>query len=81
MGIGAVVEDGSGRRLLHNLSAVHDGHLVRHLVNDAQVMGDKQDGGAGFRLQVVHQLQDLGLNGHVHGGCGLVGNEQFGISG
>ena len=32
-------------------------------------------------LQGVHQVQNLGLNGHVQRGGGLVGNQQLGLTG
>ena len=76
LGIGmallAVGEDNAGAGLFHHLAAVHDGHIIGHLVDDAQVMGDKDDGGAVLLLELVHQAQDLGLDGHVQGGGGCI---------
>ena len=45
--------------------------------NDAQVMGDHDDGHAQLFLQVHHQLQDLSLYGHVRGGGRLVCDQQL----
>ena len=70
-----------GGNPLHNLAAVHNHHIIRHLVDHAQVMGDEHDGRTVFLLQGVHQVQNLGLNGHVQGGGGLIGNQQLGLAG
>ena len=39
-------------------------------------MGDDEHAHAGGALQVAEQLQDLGLNGDIQGGGGLVGDDQ-----
>ena len=78
---GAVGKDKPGAGLFHHLPTVHNGHIVRHLVDDAQVMCDKDDGGAVLLLELIHQAEDLGLDGHVQGGGGLVGNEDLGPAG
>ena len=44
-------------------------------------MGDHDDGHAQFRLQRLHQLQDLGLNGHVQRGGGLVSDQDIRLTG
>ena len=44
-------------------------------------MGDEHDGGAVFLLQIVHQPQNLRLNGHVQSGGRLVGNQNVGLTG
>ena len=44
-------------------------------------MGDENDAGALFLLQFVHQPQNLGLDGHIQGGGGLVRNQNFGAAG
>src|SRR5690348_10221816 len=46
------VEQISDRRLLDNLASVHDRHLVAHLGNDTEIVGDEDDGNAGVLLQV-----------------------------
>ena len=77
----AVGKDDLGRGLLHHLAAVHDDHVVRHLVDDAQIVRDEDDGRAVVPLQVVHQAQNLCLDGHVERGGGLVGNQDPGLAG
>ena len=44
-------------------------------------MGDKQDGGAEFLFQVVHEPEHLGLDRHVQGGGGLVRDQQLRTAG
>ena len=65
MGIHALVEDGLRGRVFDDLAAVHDRDVVGHLVDDAKIVRDEQHGGAVFLPQLVHELEDLGLNGHV----------------
>ena len=40
-------------------------------------MGDQQDTGTVLLLELFHQVQDLGLDGHVQGGGGLVGDQEL----
>ena len=67
--------------VLDDLAGVHDRHAVAHLGDDAQVVGDEHDRGAGLVAQVAHQVEDLGLDRHVEGGRRLVGDEQLGLAG
>ena len=69
------------RRLLDHLAQVHDHHLVGHLGDHAQVVGDEHDRHAQVALQLLHQLQDLRLGGHIQGGGRLVGDQQAGLAG
>ena len=55
----------------------HDDHAVAHAGDDAHVVGDQDDAGAGLPLQLVHQLEDLRLHGHVKRRGRLVGDQQF----
>ena len=67
--------------LLDDLAGVHDRHPVAHLGDDAEVVGDEDDRGAGLVAQVAHQVEDLGLDRHVERGRRLVGDEQLGLAG
>ena len=42
-------------------------------------MGDEDDGGADLLLELVHQVEHLGLDGDVQRGGGLVADEQLGL--
>ena len=41
-------------------------------------MGDEHHCGAGLDLKLLDESEDLSLDGHVEGRCGLVGDEQPG---
>ena len=75
------VKDLLQRAVFHDLAGVHDGHVVAEGGYNAQIMGDQQDGGVEFLLQILHHFQHLSLNGHVQSGGGLIGDEQFGAAG
>ena len=60
--------------LLHHVAAAHDGHTLAGLRHHAQVMGDQDDAHVTGLLQILQQVQNLCLNGHVQRGGGLVGN-------
>ena len=42
-------------------------------------MGDEEVGQVQVVLQILHQVQDLGLNGHVQGGDRLVADDELGV--
>ena len=44
-------------------------------------MGNHENGHAQLFLQILHQFQNLRLDGHVQGGGGLVGNEDIRFAG
>ena len=57
--LGIVSEEHLCRNTLHDLAAVHNGHVVCHLVDNTQVMGDEHNGGAMLLLQHVHQVASV----------------------
>ena len=79
--LGLGVKQHLGRHTLDHLTAVHNGHIVGHLVDDAEIVRDKQDACAVLVLEVVHQPQDLRLNGDIERRCRLVGDQQLGPAG
>ena len=74
MGVVKHLRDGA---TLYDLTGIHDSHPVADLGHDAQVVGNQQQGGTELFLQLVHQFQHLGLDGHVQGGGGLVRQNQL----
>jgi len=44
-------------------------------------VSDKEIGQVPFLLQVLHQIQDLGLNGHVQGGNRLITDDELRVQG
>ena len=65
---------------LHHLTAVHNSDIVCHLVDNAQIVGDEQNAGAVFPLQIIHQSQDLRLNGNIQCGGRFICNQQLGTA-
>ena len=76
-----VGEQPGRRRLLDDLPGVHDGHLVRPPGHDAEVVGDQDHRHVALALLAGQQVEDLGLDGHVEGGGGLVGEQELGPAG
>ena len=74
-------EEGHDVGLLDDLAGVHDRDPIAHLGHDAEVVRDEHDRCAGLVAQVSHEVEDLGLDGHVEGGRGLVRDKQLGLAG
>ena len=68
-------------RVFDDVAGVHDGDVVGHFGDDAEVVGDEYDGHASILLEFPEQVEDLGLDGDVEGGGGFVGDEKLGIAG
>ncbi len=64
---------------LDQLAQAQDGDAVRDFCHHAEVVRDEQHPHAVARLQLLDQLQDLRLRGHVERGGRLVGDEQRGL--
>ena len=54
-----------GRTLFHEVSKVHDADLVGDVLNDGKVVGNENVGQSALLLKVLHEVQDLCLNGHI----------------
>ena len=74
-------EDILGGAGLDDLALGHDADPVGHLADDAEVVGDQQHRHAEALLQVLQQLQDLGLDGDVEGRGRLVGDQEVRLVG
>ena len=59
-----------------DLAGIHHQHLVGHLGDHAEIVGDEQDRHAEPALQVAQQIEDLRLDGDVERGGRLVGDQQ-----
>ena len=64
---------------LDDRAEVHDGDPVGDMPDDRQVVGDEEEGEVELVLQVLEQVDDLGLDRDVEGGNGLVGDDEVGI--
>ncbi len=60
----------------HDLAVIDHDHLVGHVGDDAEIVGDEQHRHAELVLQVAQQLQDLRLDRHVERGRRLVGDQK-----
>ena len=76
----ALVED-VHRRLLDDHAEVHDGDPVRDVADDAEIVRDEDVGEPELVLEVVEEVDDLGLDRHVERGDRLVGDDQPRIQG
>jgi len=77
--LGPGVDVGRGAAL-HHLAVVHDHDLLGHIGDDAEIVGDEQEGHAELLLQILDELEDLRLDRDVERGRGLVGDEEGGIA-
>ena len=80
VGVAGVGEELVHARPFHDLAGVHDGHVVGDLGHDAEVVGHEDHGHAQFVAQGGQQVQDLGLDGDVQRGGGLVGQQDTGLA-
>ena len=62
----------------HDIALVDNTDTIGDEADDGQVMGDEQIGGALFLLELLQQVQNLGADGNVQCGDGLVGDDQLG---
>ena len=78
LGIGVlrVGHDARGLAHLHDAARVHDGYLLRHLRDHAEVVRDEDETHLLGLAQFKQQVHDLGLNGHVEGRCRFVGDDE-----
>ena len=65
--------------LLHELPGVHHADAVADLGDDAEVVGDVEDGRVELPLELGDQVEDDRLGGHVQGGRRLVHDQQRGV--
>ncbi|MNL86121.1 hypothetical protein D3C87_2146960 [compost metagenome] len=59
---------------LDEVAQIHHTQPVTDKFNHAQIMGNKNIGQIQLLLQLVHQIQHLGLNRNVQGGDRLIGD-------
>ena len=70
-----------GRGDLHHVAQIHNADPVGNVADDGQVMGNEQIGQAVLLLQLLQQVDNLGLNGHVQSGHALVTHHELGLHG
>ena len=62
---------------LHNEAEVHNGDPVGDHFHDGEVMRNENVGQIEFLLQMMEEVQHLGLDGNVQSGNGLVGDDEL----
>ncbi len=81
VGVAGGGEERVDRRVLDLAAGVEDGDPVGEAGDDAEVVGDQEDRGAGAVPDPLEHVEDLGLEGDVERGGGLVGDEEGGVVG
>jgi hypothetical protein len=61
--------------MFHSHAQVHHHDLIRHLADHSEVVADVHQSHAEVILQILDQLQDLGFDGHIQGGGGLIADQ------
>ena len=74
------LEDGRRVALLDDLAGVHHADPVAQRPDDAEVVGDEQDGGVGLGLERADEVEDARLDGSVEPGRRLVEDEELGVA-
>ena len=74
-----LMEDRADVASLHNLAGIHDAHPVAELGDDAQMVGDEEDGAADLALQGFQELDRGELQGGVQRRRRLVGDQKLGL--
>src|SRR5260221_2799574 len=72
------LEDRLLRYLLGRPAEIHDEKIIGDVADDAEIVRDEEVGQAELVLQVVEQVEHLGLDRDVEGGDRLVGDHQLG---
>ena len=81
VGVGGTVEDVLRRAYLHDLACVHDAYSVCHVGDDAQIVGDEDDGEVSLPLHFIYKLKYFALYSDIEGRCRLVAYQNLGVAG
>ena len=67
--------------LFDQASRLHDGDMIRHFGNDAEIVRDQEERQPETLLLIAQQFEDLCLDRHVEGRRWFVGDQQLGPTG
>jgi hypothetical protein len=67
--------------LLDEFSFEHNQNTIGEIGDDAEVVGDEEDGHTELIAEIAKEIENLGLDGDIKGGGGFIGNEEFGLAG
>lgn len=70
--MGRAIKDIVCRPCFDDDAGIHDVNAAAHLGDDAEIMGDEDDGHTQFGLEELEDIQDLGFGRHVEGRCRFV---------
>lgn len=65
------------RRHFDDLPQIHDGHTVRNVLNDREVMGNEKIRQTAFFAQFHEKINDLGLDRNVQSRDRLIQDQEF----
>ena len=80
IGMPGQFEQHSDRCLLDGLAGIHDHDAIGIAGDDAEVMGDEDQGDIEPLRQILHQFQNLRLHGHVERRRRFVGDQELRIA-
>ena len=72
-----IVENVVDAAFFHDLTIAHHDDAITHPRDDAHVVGDEHNAGAGIAFQIIHQVEDLRLNRHIECSRRFVCEQQF----
>src|SRR5215469_466481 len=72
--------DVSGRPPLDDFARIHNVDPISVAGHDTQIVRDDEQGDPVLPAEILHQIQDLGLNGYVQGRGRFVGYNEFGVA-
>ena len=77
LGVGVKFERG---RHLDNFADVHDSDAIADMGDDAEIVGDEDVGEPHLFLQLLQEVEDLGLHRDIEGGDRFVGDDKVGLA-
>src|ERR1700675_3327718 len=69
----------AGWRGLDDAPEIHDGNALADMLDHRQIMGNKEISEPEFLLQVLQQIDDLGLDRNIQRRHRLIADDQFGL--
>src|SRR5712691_555468 len=80
IGVAGVLVNISGRPPLNDFAGIHNVNPIGVAGHDTQVVRNDNQGDPVLPAEILHQLQYLGLNGHVQGSGRFIGYDQLGVA-
>jgi hypothetical protein len=66
-------------RELHDFPKVHHGYPIGDVLHHGKIVGHEKVSEAELVLKILEEVEDLGLDGDVQGGDGLVAHDELGV--